>query len=176
MLCRKYQVSRRRRAKGGLPARSGARRGGGSVMIRLARLVIAHRWWVLATWLLLAVAGGYAAPKAISALTYDFGLPGQAGYEANQQIVQQFGSGGDNAPVLLVVGNGRQLVSAASARTIMQAAGKAAPGARVVSYAGQRSLLAADGRTGVVMVYPHPVPGADAYAAALPALQQAAST
>ena len=67
-------------------------------MISLARFVIAHRWWVLAAWLLLAVAGGYAAPKAISALTYDFGLPGQAGYEANQQIMRQFGSGGDNAP------------------------------------------------------------------------------
>lgn len=42
-------------------------------MISLARFVIAHRWWVLAAWLLLAVADGYAAPKAISALTYDFG-------------------------------------------------------------------------------------------------------
>ena len=144
-------------------------------MISLARFVIAHRWWVLAAWLLLAVAGGYAAPKAISALTYDFGLPGQAGYEANQQIMRQFGSGGDNAPILLVVGNGRQQVPAASAIPVVQAVDKAAPGARVVSYAAQRSLLAADGRTGVVMVYPHPVPGADAYAAALPALQHAAS-
>ena len=145
------------------------------MIIRLARFVIAHRWWVLAAWLLLAVAGGYAAPKAISALSYDFGLPGQPGYEANQQIVRQFGSGGDNAPVLLVVGSGRQQVSAASAVPVAQAADKAAPGARVVSYAGQASLLAADGRTGVVMVYPRPVPGADAYAAALPALQHAAS-
>src|SRR6201995_4770097 len=145
-------------------------------MISLARFVIAHRWWVLAAWLLVAVAGGYAAPKAISALTYDFGLPGQAGYEANQQIVRQFGSGGDNAPVLLVVGNGRQQVPAASAIPVVQAGDKAAPGARGVSYAGQGSRLAADGRTGIVLVYPHPVPGADAYAAALPALQHAAST
>jgi RND superfamily putative drug exporter len=143
-------------------------------MISLARFVITHRWWVLAAWLLLAVAGGYAAPKAISALTYDFGLPGQPGYEANQQIVQQFGSGGDNAPILLVVGNGRQPIPAASALPVVRAVDKAVPGARVVSYAAQASLLAADGRTGVVMVYPHPVPGADAYAAALPALQHAA--
>src|SRR5579859_5706650 len=107
--------------------------GGRSAMTSLARFVIAHRWWVLAAWLLLAVAGGYAAPKAISALTYDFGLPGQAGYEANQQIVEQFGSGGDNAPILLVVGNGRQPVLAASAIPVMRAAEKAAPGARVVS-------------------------------------------
>jgi hypothetical protein len=80
--------------------------------------------------------------------------------------MRQFGSGGDNAPILLVVGNGRQQVPAASAIPVVQAVDEAAPGARVVSYAAQRSLLAADGRTGVVMVYPHPVPGADAYAAA----------
>ena len=43
-------------------------------MISLARFVIAHRWWVLAAWPLLTVSGGYAAPKAISALTYDFVL------------------------------------------------------------------------------------------------------
>jgi hypothetical protein len=89
--------------------------------------------------------------------------------------MRQFGSGGDNAPILLVVGNGRQQVPAASALPVVRAVDKAAPGARVVSYAAQRSPLAADGRTGVVMVYPHPVPGADAYAAALPALQHAAS-
>jgi RND superfamily putative drug exporter len=41
------------------------------------------------------VAGGYAAPKAVSALTYDFGLPGQPGYETNQDIVAAVGSGGD---------------------------------------------------------------------------------
>ena len=34
-------------------------------MISLARFVIAHRWQVLAAWLLLAAAGGYAAPKAV---------------------------------------------------------------------------------------------------------------
>ena len=57
-------------------------------MTVLARLVINHRRWVLLAWLLLAVAGGYAAPRATSALSYDFGLPGQHGYEANQQIVR----------------------------------------------------------------------------------------
>lgn len=45
-------------------------------MNTLARWVTAHRWWVLAVWLILSVAGGFAAPKATSALSYDFGLPG----------------------------------------------------------------------------------------------------
>jgi putative drug exporter of the RND superfamily len=65
---------------------------------------------VLAAWVLLAVAGGYA------------------GYEANQQLMQQFGSGGDNAPILLVVGDGRRQVPAASAIPVVQAVAKAAPG------------------------------------------------
>jgi RND superfamily putative drug exporter len=144
-------------------------------MTALARFVIAHRWWVLLAWLILAVAGGYAAPKATSALTYDFGLPGQAGYETNQQIVKTFGSGGNNAPVLLAVSDGNGKLTPAEAGPVVQALTRAAPGARVVSYAQAPSLLSADGRTGVVMVYPRPVPGADPYAAALPALQQAAS-
>jgi RND superfamily putative drug exporter len=142
---------------------------------RLARFVVAHRWWVLAAWLLLTIAGGYAAPKATSALTYNFGLPGQAGYETNQQILQTFGSGGNNAPILLVVGDGNRTLTPTEAAPVVQAVTTATPGARVVSFADAPSLRSADGRTGVVLVYPRPVPGADPYAAALPALQQAAT-
>ncbi|MCW2530287.1 MAG: hypothetical protein JWM76_5147 [Pseudonocardiales bacterium] len=141
----------------------------------LARFVIAHRRWVLLAWLLLAVAGGYAAPKATSALSYDFGLPGQHGYEANQQVVQQFGSGGDNAPVLLVVTTATGRLTSASAIPIATAAGHAAPGSRVVSYADTPALLSNDAKVGVVAVYPKPVPGSDAYATALPALKQVAA-
>ena len=144
-------------------------------MSTLARFVIAHRRWVLLAWLLLAIAGGYAAPKATSALSYDFGLPGQQGYETNQQIVQRFGSGGDNAPVLLVVSDGSRRLTPASAGSIAAAASQAAPGSRVVSFADTPTLLSSDGRTGVVAVYPKPAPGADAYAAALPALKAVAS-
>ena len=87
----------------------------GYLMNTLARWVTAHRWWVLAAWLILSVAGGFAAPKATSALSYDFGLPGQAGYETNQQITATVGSGGNDAPILLVVGDGTRQVTAAQA-------------------------------------------------------------
>lgn len=143
-------------------------------MSTLARWVIAHRWWVLAAWLILAVAGGFAAPKATSALSYDFGLPGQAGYETNQQITVTFGSGGNDAPILLVVGDGTRQVSAVQADPVVQAVVKATPGARVVSFAQTPSLRSKDARTGVVMVYPRPASGADRYVAALPALERVA--
>ena len=146
----------------------------GYLMNTLARWVIAHRWWVLAAWLILSVAGGFAAPKATSALSYDFGLPGQAGYETNQQITATVGSGGNDAPILLVVGDGTRQVTAAQAGPVVQAVMKATPGARMVSFAQTPSLRSKDGQTGVVMVYPRPVPGPDRYAAALPALQQVA--
>jgi RND superfamily putative drug exporter len=137
----------------------------------LSRFVIRHRRWVLVAWLLLAVAGGYAAPRATAALSYDFSLPGQPGYETNSMIAQRFGSGGDASPVLLVDSQ----PSTTRAQQIAGAARQALPGARVLSYADEKALLSADGRTGVVVVYPRIVPGPDPYAAALPVLDKLAA-
>jgi putative drug exporter of the RND superfamily len=142
---------------------------------RFARVIVAHRWWVLVTWLLVAVLGGLGAPKAVGALSYDFGLPGQPGAETNQQIVERFGSGGGNAPVLLVVGDGSGRITDEVASQTEQAVAAATPGARVTSWLQTPDLLSRDGRTGVVVVYPRPVPGPEPYAAALPALQAVAA-
>jgi RND superfamily putative drug exporter len=143
-------------------------------VVRLARFVIARRWWVLAAWALLAVAGGIAAPRATAALGYDFGLPGQAGYEANQRIVAEFGSGGDNAPVLVVVTHGGGRVPLSSAAPIAAAVARVAPGARIASFARDHALVSADGRTAVLEVYPRAANGPDAYPQALPAIQAVA--
>ncbi|WP_329173207.1 MMPL family transporter [Streptomyces sp. NBC_01477] len=142
-------------------------------MHTLARFVVARRWWVIGAWAVLAFAGGLAAPRATSALSYDFGLPGQKGYEANQDIVQEFGSGGDNAPVLLVLHSGGRRLDAQAAATVVRAV-RARVAGRVSSYAQEPRLLSRDGDTGVVMVYPTPLPGQDPYARALPALKTAA--
>ncbi|MEV0846506.1 MMPL family transporter [Streptomyces sp. NPDC049954] len=144
-------------------------------MRAVTEFVVRHRMFVLIAWLVLALAGGYAAPKATSALSYDFGLPDQPGYQANERIVRDFGSGGANAPVLLVVGDGKRPVGRAAAAPLVRAVERAAPGARVTSYAQEPGLLAKDGRTGIVLVYPRPVPGQDPYAAALPALEKVAA-
>ena len=144
-------------------------------METFARFVVRRRWWVVAAWLLLTVLGGFGAPKATGALSFDFGLPGQPGYETNERLVAQFGSGGANAPVLLVVGDGSRDLDAGVGDHVAEAAAAAAPGARVTSWAQTPDLLADDGRTGVVLVYPRPVPGAEPYAAALPALDGVAA-
>ncbi|MBO2453094.1 MMPL family transporter [Actinomadura barringtoniae] len=142
----------------------------------LIRGVISRPWWVIVAWLLLAVAGGFAAPHATSALSYDFGLPDRPGFIANQKILQTYGSGGANAPVLLVVGDGRRdLPPPAAAQAAQQISAAAGPlRARVATYEQAPDLMSKDRRTGVVLVYPAPVPGPEPYARALPALRQAA--
>jgi putative drug exporter of the RND superfamily len=137
----------------------------------LSRFVVRHRLWVLLAWLALAATGGFAAPKATAALTYDFSLPGQPGYETNRVIAQRFGSGGDAPPILLVDAR----PSAQRAGTIAASVRRALPGASVLSYADEKALLSADGRTGVVVVYPRIEPGPDPYAAALPVLEKVAA-
>ena len=47
-------------------------------------------------WLGLTAAGAASAPRAIAAMSSDFGsLPGRPGYVANQQIRRLYGTGGD---------------------------------------------------------------------------------
>lgn len=117
-------------------------------MSLLSRVVVARRWWVIGVWLLLAVFGAVAAPPATDRLTFDFGLPGQPGYEANLDILQTVGSGGDFAPVLLVVGDGEQTVDPTGAASIAEAVTGALPGSRVATYADQPDLLSDDDTTG----------------------------
>ncbi|MFJ4856836.1 MMPL family transporter [Streptomyces sp. NPDC088730] len=144
-------------------------------MHALTGFVIRHRFLVLGAWLLLALVGGYAAPKATAALSFEFGLPDQPGYEANEQLAEHFGSGGSNAPVLLVVGDGETRVQRSAAAPLVADVRRAVPGARVASFGDESALLSRDGRTGIVLVYPRPLPGQNPYARALPALTKAAA-
>ena len=142
----------------------------------LASVVHRFRYLVIGLWLLLAACGAVAAPRAVAALTYDFSLPGQRGFEANQRIVADLGSGGDNAPVVLVVGDGRTPLDDRAAEGLLRAVEQALPGSRTVSFLDAPALRAQDGRTGAVLVYPAPLPGPEAYAAALPTLEGIAGT
>ncbi|MGJ0121614.1 MMPL family transporter [Williamsia sp. MIQD14] len=143
-------------------------------MERFARLVVSNRRWVIAAWILLTALGGFGASQAVSALSYEFSLPGQSGYETNVDIVEQFGSGGPAGPVLLVVGDRERPATDAAGEGVTDAARAAVPGARIASFVDEPALRSADG-LGVVMVYPRQSGGAEPYGAALPALQGVAS-
>lgn len=142
--------------------------------------VLRWRRLVVAIWIGLAVAGGLLAPKTIDRLGYDFGLPGQPGYETNERILTEFGNGGANDPLALVLSlPPGQTVDAAEVRSQYGGAlaGLQRPGWRVASYldvqAGQKSVLVSDDRrTAVALVYPPVTPGPVTYAAAMPQLEQ----
>jgi RND superfamily putative drug exporter len=138
-------------------------------MRKVFRSALARRW-LLAAWLLLAVVGPSTAQRATAPLSNDFPQPGPA----DQQIARQLGAG-QNAPVLVVVSAGTERLAPPSANSIMAALATAAPGLRLASYADQPALLSNDGRTGVIAVYPRPIPGTDTYAAALPAIRAVAA-
>ena len=72
-------------------------------MARIARWSIAHRWIVVAGWVLLAVAGGLAAARSGGRLSFAFDLPGQPAYQTNTAIAQTFGSGGNEPPLVAAV-------------------------------------------------------------------------
>ncbi len=104
-------------------------------MATLARLVIARRWWVIGAWIVLVIAGGFGASRATANLSFDFGLPGQAGYETNEQIVHSVGNGGDNAPILMVLQADSRKLTSADAQRVTGAVQAASPGVRLTSYA-----------------------------------------
>ena len=70
---------------------------------RLARLVMRHRRTVAILWLVMFLAGGFAASRITPRLSYDFSLPGQSAYETSASIIRAFGNGGTNPPSIVVV-------------------------------------------------------------------------
>jgi RND superfamily putative drug exporter len=67
---------------------------------RVARWSIAHRWIVIAGWLILTLVGALAAAQSGHRLSYAFDLPGQPGYETNTAILARFGSAVTTLPSL----------------------------------------------------------------------------
>jgi putative drug exporter of the RND superfamily len=84
----------------------------------------------------LAITGGLAAAQSGHRLSVAFDLPGQPGYETNAAIVREFGSGGNNPPLVVVVRlpRGTTVDSSGVKGQLAAAFGRAAaalPGARV---------------------------------------------
>src|SRR5579863_1747553 len=75
----------------------------GSVLGRLARAVIRNRRKVALVWLVMFIAGGFAASHISKRLSYDFSLPGQPAYVTGQRIMNVFGNGGTTIPSVIVV-------------------------------------------------------------------------
>ncbi|WP_354700834.1 hypothetical protein DSM112329_01126 [Paraconexibacter sp. AEG42_29] len=140
-------------------------------MRRVTALATQHRRLVVTAWLVLTVAGGWAAGSINDVLSRSFDAPGRPAFQANREIARDFGNGGQVAPVVLVARRAGDASSARMQRSLAQVAervGKAVPGSRVLT-AGDRGgrddraaqgdrdtdgLVARDGRSAVALVFP----------------------
>ncbi len=123
-------------------------------MQRLTELAMERRRLVAIVWLVLALAGAWAASGIGDALSQSFDAPGREAFQANRQIAERFGNGGPIAPIVVVAqsGDGARVTDRATRAQLGRAVGRigAAVGrARTVSYAstGDRAFVSADGRT-----------------------------
>ena len=150
---------------------------------RIAQWSVSHRWIVVVGWIALAVVGGFLTGKSSDRLSFSFDLPGQPAFETNSAIVQHYGSGGDNPPLVVVVQApaGRKVSDLAVERqisTLFATTSASLPGSRSVSMIStpDSDLTSEDGRITFQLIYPVPnYASSDAYDKALPALQKAAA-
>jgi len=124
---------------------------------RVARVVLRHRRVVMVMWLVVFLAGGFAAGQISNRLKFTFTLPGQPGYETAARITQLYGNGGETMPDIAVVTppGGQSLDRAQPA--INQAFDRvraALPHARVVDLGvtGDRSFITNGGHSEYALV------------------------
>ena len=131
-------------------------------MRRIAEFVLRHRRIVILAWAVLFVVGAVSAGATSKRLVIDFSLPGQAGTEASNKIIHDFGNGGSTSPYLVsvTVPAGQTLDGhEADVSKAFQAAQKAKPGLRLVDEAtsGNKVFRTKDNRTAFALVfYPPP--------------------
>ena len=125
-------------------------------MEQFAEAVLRHRRIVVAVWLVLLVLGGGAAGQLSDRLTFDFSLPGQPGYEAEQQLETAYGvSSADTLVPVLTVPEGQTVQERrADVAAVFDAVRTQLPQLRVVDLAstGDPSFVSGDGRSTYALV------------------------
>jgi putative drug exporter of the RND superfamily len=146
----------------------------------LTRVVLRHRLLVVLGWLVLMVAGGVVAGPVTDRLTFDFSLPGQPGYEAEQELIATFGtSTADTLVPVITVPEGSTVADRGpEIAGVFDAVRAAVPQARVVDLAstGDQRFVTDDGRSTFALIQ-GPLPegfGPGIQAQVQPVLEQAA--
>jgi hypothetical protein len=96
------------------------------------RAVLAHRRSVILIWVIVFMAGGFAASRVVNRLSYNFATPGQSGYVASQKTLQHFGNGGQNAPAMTVIA-GVDSSNSSTVGTALKTVAKQYPSIRFVN-------------------------------------------
>jgi RND superfamily putative drug exporter len=142
--------------------------------------VLRHRKLIVSVWILLAVVGAWAASSINDHLSQSFDAPGRPAFEANKQIVGQFGNGGVISPfVLFADPHGSTRVAGSDLERAARQVAASVPGSRLAGPGDggpAKAFESTDGQVGYALVFPPIGPEApDKNEAALAALQQAAA-
>lgn len=130
-------------------------------MSTFSRWVLSHKLLVVLFWVGVAAVSGISVSSAVNALTFQITVPGREGFATNQAIIRTYGGGGNVSPLVPVItlpagASVAQPRVAAQLAAAFDAAARAVPGTRVVSYAstGNRAFVSANGRTTFGLIYP----------------------
>ena len=125
-------------------------------MQRLTNFVLAHRRAVMATWLLLTVAGFATLGSTTKRLSTEFKLPGQASYIADSKIQALYHNGAQTVPIVVAVtAPAGSTADPAAADKVLAAATAAVPGSRLADQynTGDPAFSTRDGRTTFGLVF-----------------------
>ena len=142
--------------------------------------VLRHRRLIVSVWVLLVIVGAWSASSISEHLSQSFDAPGRPAFEANKQIVAEYGNGGVISPFVLVAapGDGSSVDSTAFGAAAKRVAGSV-PGSRLAAPGhGVKAtgFESANGKVAYALIYPPPGPEApDSNEGALAALQRAAA-
>jgi putative drug exporter of the RND superfamily len=123
----------------------------------LARVVLRHRFLVLAAWVAVLAAGIPNLERATGAFSQTFAVPGREGFETNEAILERYGVDTLTDAIVPVTRlDGRAEDARAELAQAESALRRALPGALVAGYGstGDRAFLSDDGRTAFALVYP----------------------
>jgi putative drug exporter of the RND superfamily len=126
-------------------------------MEALARIVLRHRWPIVAVWFLLTAAGAFAAGKLADRWFESFSIPGFPAYEANQRAVDTFGSGEQPPLIAVLSAPDREITAVEGLEQAIDAAVAVMPAqTRVGSWFDAQApmYVSADGHTMIATIYP----------------------
>jgi uncharacterized membrane protein YdfJ with MMPL/SSD domain len=152
-------------------------------MARWTRVVLRFRWPILAFWLVVLLAGGYANAKLSPLLSNTFTVPGTDSERARSILQEHFGDRSDGEFLIVFkIREGTAGVSLALERSIREAA-KAVPGGKATglrnapsgvvygSVLTRLNLADAKGYTDDILRRLRAPPGVDAYVSGQPAIE-----
>ena len=133
------------------------------MLARLAHVIARRRWYVIGTWLVLTLFGGFAAGQVSKRWFQSFSIPGYSAYEASQRTFKDFGTGQRPPNVVVFQAKGDATTSAA-VKAAADRVVSANRGARTSSFfsTGSPGYVSKDRHTTFMEVYPPGINGFNA--------------